>query len=633
MSSHSEPKKLKGGMGGWVPVWFSMGNLAFWRSFGCGRFGCAGGGRDFAWLTLLLSLVIAMMLLMAGSRAGLLDRFTDALLGTLRPYGVPIWVTPHWENHEGIQKNLLDRLDKLSAPDTGPIPGLSVHSYRRLERGRPGIRLPGVASWKRDAPFIGWAVYPNNPLWQLQTPEGWHPGVEGATDEWLGLPLTIVLSETLFVERFNYDAYRESVSEGLRKRKRPPPPMRPPGKKLTEFLDTLWLSVTVSNDDQLLPFKVRWVHHIPAMEKVSYLFPLSTYHALLAAYHFPDLKYDPATLGRGDFAAHQVLMDPNYPRAGITAFAKCAQEEVAATGLTGLPTINTKRCPPPILPRASSQAGGSGSGGSTGWDTLNHDTQSQLWIPCHRLPRNDTLRGTLCPRYGRRGAPSDPVFVPWDVTSYGTSFSAVHVYVPDPTRINQGIEEFLAIRTRDGRPALNIHAMYMDALTRFNLLSDMLATLVPAYAITFGVFLAALLLAQVGALVEHRRRHFGILLSRGFTSLGIYTKLIWQMALSTLVGGALAVFGMVPLLRYQLEDGFRGIIEKYRDILPPGQTFEVLPLSPEAIAITIGTVFGAVVFVTIFRLFSMPLRGSTAPSDLLHGKRAAPKRDALSRDV
>lgn len=674
-----------------------MGHRAFWRSFNCGRFWCVGGGRDFFWLTLLLSLVISMALLLVGSRAGLLERFTDAILGTLRPHGVPIWVTAHWENHEGIQTNLLARLRALEKRMPGESFGISVHPYRRLAANSPQIRLPVESIWTSGEPWVGWAVYADDPLWKLvgshgattfstfgwsdSTPPaiphaasrdttgsppslpGWRDALEPVTqllgfgeprvfapprtqqapperqeNAWQGLPLTIVLSESIFFQQFDYAAYREVMQPVLRKKKLSRLPLTPPQDNLKNALHTLWLKVMIGNREVLVPFNVEWVHHIPGMEKVAYLFPLTTYHALLAAYHFPELRYNPETQGKGNPKQFKHLTASTFPRQAMADYAHCVHAAVAATGLVELPNVGEDQCPKPrglsghlssqrhrSTPHSARGDPGSPPGSpqaadAAPWDTLNHDSDNHIWLPCHRLPRSNALRGTLCP--GRSSASetgATPLFVPWDVTADGTSFAAMHVYVPDPTRLSRGIKGLLALRTPDGLHALSIQTMYQDALNRFNLLSDLLSTMVPAYALTFGLFLSALLLAQVGTLIGHRRHHYGILLSRGFTWIGIYAKLILQVTLATLTGGCLAVFVFIPALRLLLDEGFARIIRNYQDLLPPGYHFEVLPLPWTSILSTLGQVFAAVLMVTLFVLIRLPLRGNTAPSDLLHG--------------
>ncbi|MBF0399782.1 MAG: hypothetical protein HQL90_03335 [Magnetococcales bacterium] len=650
-----------------IPVWARMGSRAYWRSFVCGRFGCVSGGRDFFWLTLLLALVLSMALLLVGTRAGLVDRFTDAILGTLRPYGVPIWVTAHWENHEGIQTTLLDRLKALEKNLPGESFGITVHPYRRLAENSPQIRLPAEGIWTSGVPWVGWGVYTDDPLWKLgfhaipgqQSPappvtagagKGEEPTsgeslpeeekADAAANGWQGLPLTVILSESLFARQFDYAAYREAIQPILQQKKLRRLPAKLPQGDLKNALHTLWLKVTVGNEEWLVPFTVRWVHHIPSMEKVAFLFPLSTYNALLAAYHFPDLRYNPLNQGRGDPDHYKWLVSNSFPKEALTGYERCVHSAVAATGLTDLPQVKEEICSKPenmdyrplnngaVAQILSSEAGAP----QEVWDTLNHDNNNRLWLPCQRLPRSNAMRGMLCPEEVAPNTTVTPLFVPWDVTSDGSSLAAVHVYVPDPTRLSRGIQGLLALRTPDNVHALSIQTMYQDALNRFNLLSDLLTTMVPAYALTFGLFLSALLLAQVGALIGHRRHHYGILLSRGFTAAGIYAKLIWQMILATAVGGGVAVFGCIPLLRLLLDDGFKNIIAQYQDLLPPGYDFEVLPLPWQPILMTIGEVFLAVLLVTLLLLFRLPLRRSTAPSDLLHGDgRMLVMRDKLGR--
>lgn len=610
----------------WLPVWIPLGWKAYWRSFNCGRFGCVGGGRDFAWLTLLLSLVIAMALLLVGSRAGLLERFTDALLGTLRPYGVPIWVTPHWQNQGGIHSGLLDRLEEMKERIPGESFGIAVHPYRRIANTSPQISLPGNAVWDTSVPLVGWAVYPDDPLWNLDAnPPQREPKAGPVSKEWYDLPLNLVLNESLFASQFDYSAYKDEVQPLLEERKLRRLPDKLESRQYKDVLTTLYLRVMVGDADRLLPFQVRWVDHIPSMEKVAFLFPLTTYNALLAAHHLPDLVYDPVNLGVGEAQDHARMKSSIYPLQELLGFSLCIAREIEASGMVELAEVPKDRCPKPKLVQGLGEITGRAQRNASKSDTLLHDADNNLWLPCHRLPRNSALRQGLCPDWANDSV-GNPIFVPWNATSSGTSFEALHVYVPDPTKLTRGIQSVLSVRTKDGQQAFNIHPMYQDALNRFNLLSDLLTTMVPAYALTFGVFLGAMLLANVGTLIGHRQHHFGILLSRGIRWTGIYAKLIWQMALATVVAGSLAIFAMIPGLRFLLEDGFRQVIIRYRGLLPPGYEFEVLPLPWKAIAVTVGEVFAVLIVVTLFVLLRLPLRPGTAPSDLLHGDGRAPRK-------
>ena len=111
----------------------------------------------------------------------------------------------------------------------------------------PQVRLPVEGIWTSGVPWVGWAVYADDPLWKLaahqssgqQTPtpvageaatgKAEEKGQEALSPEmaipvaergsgWEGLPLTIVLSESLFVRQFDYVAYREAIQPLLQQK-------------------------------------------------------------------------------------------------------------------------------------------------------------------------------------------------------------------------------------------------------------------------------------------------------------------------------------------------------------------------------------------------------------------------------
>nr|CRH04242.1 Conserved membrane protein of unknown function [Candidatus Magnetococcus massalia] len=592
------------------PVWFRLGLVSFRRSFWCGRFSCDGGGRDFAYLTLLLTLVTALALLLVASRSNFLDRMTDALLGTLRPHGVPVWVTSHWQNHDGISRETIAQVEKLKAQ----YPELTVHPYRRLEASRPRIRLPGTNSWSVQPKFVGWGVYPSDPLWQLAQDVDTQPETP---EQWLGLPLEVVLNAQLFAKHFDYRTYRDELKRDLPASKRHTLPDQIDRDHLADTLKVLWLRLTVGQEEHLFPFNIRWMNHIPAMEQVAYLFPLSTYHGLLAAYHLPDLKFDPAGQGMHSQADARRLKSSSYPRQAIVEHVSCIRKAVDETGLTGIPMIHDGRCAPPagMDPNAPS------SGVASEWDLLEHDSANQLWLPCHRLARNDTVRGTICPGSSRRYRDKAPLYIPWDVTGYGTAYASLHVYVK-PENLRAVIDSLSDLRVESGQRAFNIHPKYQDALNRFNMLNDVLTHFVPAFALTMGTLLTALLLAQIGTLLDHRKHHYGMLMTRGMTWTGIHAKVYLQMTLAVLISGSIALGGTVELLKIYLGRHFAEVMSQYRELLNPsiGLGIDNLSMPWLAFGMTLGGVYVAVILVTFFLLFRLPLRWGAAPSDLLHGE-------------
>ncbi|MBF0424730.1 MAG: hypothetical protein HQL66_02795 [Magnetococcales bacterium] len=631
----AEGKRKRRGL---VPVWAALGMRAFRRSFWCGCFSCDSGGRDFAWVTLLLTLVMTMTLVFVGTRIGFLDRLADTLIGNIEPNGVPVWVTSHWDNQRGIDATLLQKLgevDSAAAPVGGGVDGttgrgrvatVTVFPYRQLDKSSPGVQLPGQQVWKGTAPFAGWAIYPQDPLWRLAASGSARLGIsyEDEQSPWLGLPLEVVLSQAQFHRHFDYAAYREAVGSFLAERKRPPLPATLDWSDPARALETIWLKVTVSQEERLLPFKVRWVSHIPAMEPVAFLFPLNTYHALLAAYHLPDLRYQPENEGRGDsLQDHRRLTQPDYPREAISQHAACVQRESEGAGGDGSSAMTRKKCPPPpLLARLSEGKKEEGriQAWKGEWDTLNHDRNHQVWVPCQRLSRGDAVRQALCAGSGEEGS----VFAPWDLTHAGLAFSSVHLFIPNAAHLAQTIERIQQIRTADGHQAFNIHPTYLDAMSRFNLLSDMLGSLVPAFAGSFLALLTALLFAQVGGVIDRRRNHFGILMSRGFSWRAVYAKVILQTFFAAACGGVVAVFGLVPALRWFMMRAFGLVLDRYRELLPPDHGLEIMPLSWQPIALTVGGVALAVVLVAVILLLRIPLWWRTTPSDLLHGNYVHP---------
>jgi hypothetical protein len=659
-----------------MPVWMRLGLRAYVRSFFCRACAVEGGGRDFFWITLLLALVMTLALLSVGGRVGFVDRLTDTLLGVVHPHGAPIWVTAHWENHEGIRKSLLDRLSAMEiatetvGPDAGgrsqvsqwtgvlvdrvrqqigpvaqpsfwpaavtwpfgpvagveqlpEVPGavsvpvhLAVHPYRALTGGSPGVQLLDSRVWSRSLPFTGWAVYPDHPFWpRLETGSG-----RDGPKNWMGLPLTVVLNEALFNLAFDYNRYRDSMTPILAAKGLPAPPPLPSSGRVSDVLRELWLAVSVANEDHILRFDVHWVSHIPAIEKVAFLFPLGTYHAFIAAHHLPELRYEPEKMARAAEVRSAVLGALPYTVEEMQEFARCVRREVRVTGLNSLPRVSEAACQKPAGIASRLAAGRVGpAAGSAVATWMDHDARHQLWMPCYFLPRNDALRGSLCGDGVDRSVAMS-LLVPWDMTGYGTPFSSVQMFVPKVRHLHQAIERISALRSEEGVRAFNIHPMYQDALGRFNLLYDLLNVSVPVYVAVALLLLLALLTAQIGALLDHRRLHYGILLSRGITWQGIYAKLLLQMLLASGMGTVIAAAVLFPAIHWLLGFGVAERLQVHQQLLAPGQTVDLMPMEFGYMAGTVGVVVGVTLLVTLLLIRRLPLTRHSAPSDLLHGR-------------
>ncbi|MBF0159493.1 MAG: ABC transporter permease [Magnetococcales bacterium] len=640
-----------------VPVWMILGWRAWIRSIMTRTPNYESGDRDFAWVTLLLTLVLTLALLAVGSRTGFLDRLTDTLLGVMPPHGAPVWITAHWQNHDGIRQPLLQQLTALELhkesstmaaptvletlanhptfksllerpaawPEQLPWPlaslaqrpvetvpdtfRLQVHPYRVVGNNSPTIRLPHSGAWSRTLPFGGWAVYEDHPLWRMALNRTTTPA------PWLGLPLQLVANETLFERYFDYDRYRDGLNPLLSQRNLPQLPAKSAGDTLPKLLTTLWLMVDVAHEEQLLPFSVRWVRHIPAIDKPALLFPLTTYHALLAAHHLPELHYQPersATAGPLPNAQLQTA---------LLAFNDCVQRELSAAGLSAPVKIRDGVCPRPAdlaSPPSAALAASGKEKGQNVVDLIHHDSRNNLWLPCHRLPRNETIRTMLCPEWPE-SSNAPPMLIPWDATGYGSPFTTLQIFIPETGQLNRVIDQIGAMRTAENLPAFSVLPTYHDALSRFNLLHDLLDRSVPAYAMVFLLLLGTLLFAQIGSLLDHRRTHYGMLLSRGLSWRSIHAKLLLQMLLSMTISSAVAVGVLLPLLRWFIGRNMIDVLASYQSLLPPGQSLNFMPLEPREIVATVMIVLLALLSVTFVLAWRLPLRGSTVPSALLHG--------------
>jgi RNAse (barnase) inhibitor barstar len=195
-------------MGENMKPWIRLALKEFWLPFHYRKAGCPGG-RDFVWLSIFMALLLTLMLLLLASREGLLNRFVDVLLGNVPGHGVPISVTNNMFSKGGrnaIDSSVLTVVKGLN----NDIPGLQIYPYRTLEANLyPLVSLPDEQIWKnkRDdgskfgPEFNGWAVYSDDPLWDVRSVSTM-------------LPLKIVMSRTLFDTYFDYPHYRQTL-QGL----------------------------------------------------------------------------------------------------------------------------------------------------------------------------------------------------------------------------------------------------------------------------------------------------------------------------------------------------------------------------------------------------------------------------------
>ena len=584
--------------------WIRLALKEFWLPFHYRKSRCPGG-RDFAWLTIFMALILTLMLLLLASREGLLNRFVDVLLGNLPGLGVPISVTNNMLSKGGV--NAIDTavLAEINAL-AQRMPGLVAYPYHTLEASlHPLISLPAEKSWHNTQPdgskfgpdFDGWAVAADDPLWR-----------QTAAAE--AFPLEIIVNRPLFRKHFDYAAYRQALQENL-----PPElfntlPASIDPQQPNPF-DKIWLQVTVGFTRELLPFRVTWVERFPVIDKIAYVFPLPTYYALKAAHDFPELRYFPEGQGKRTMRVKQLLLEQDQgqreePRHDFAA-QWGAQLGAEMSNYRGDVRLTLKQ------PRPKFWLDGYAKPGQARYailEELRGDAiayrDGQLLLPCGRLPDEYLRAARFEACTGDRGQ-----LVALDVTARGGGYHHAIVYVPDRRFLALAKDALVNVKDH----ALSIHPSYQDALNRFGFLSEMLEALEKPYAWFLVIFLAALLGIQMGALIGHHRHRYGVLLSKGIEWWQIYAMLWLQILLAMLLGMFVAISGMT-IASVSLQSAVRAVAGNYAETLGIVDS-NLLPLSGRDYLLVAVTVFGLTLSLATVLLYCLPLRRRTHPALLL----------------
>jgi len=533
------------------------------------------GGCDFRWLTFLLAGVLCMALLLLSTQKGLMNRFVETLVGKVPHYGVPIWVVPTIGHR--IDATILSEINKI-AP---------VFPYRDIYPEK--IHLPGHS----ETP--GRAVHSFDPLWQL--PANTQPDPETCFPHALSdstLPLEVTLNKSWFKKHFDYPAYRKALESRL------PPPC------LTNLqsLRVLWLDLDL-REPELVPFKIRWVEQIPAMEKLAFLFPMTTYHIIWVSKDLIKLRYYPEMQGEDDVRVKEIFVLEEYlgkkELQEFIACTKASQRDDVIQFPKYLPVYWIQACADAHnLPITQDWHNETHNG-----DKIRHDNPWALSLPCHRL--NDLYKRML----NETCAPEATLNMLRD----DFRVSRALVYARDYTYLSEIKDQLLALK-ENGKQVLYLHDIYKKSIDRFDFLAESLEALLWPYGAIFGIFLLLVLWVNIGTLIDHRLHRYGIFLAKGMPSRQIYLMVSFQMFLVTLVGMVVALFvflGVKFAINYWV---FAEVVEAHRDNLDIIGTLDLLPFDwlyllvwPVGILVTMG--------IAALHLRLIPLRRETAPSELL----------------
>jgi hypothetical protein len=533
---------------------------------------------DFLWLTVLLFLTLTLALLLWGGREGLLNKFVDVSVGYIEEAGIPIWLASNYTNYNGINRNLLQELRQQN---------ITLYPYREVEYHY--VSLPKqysenskiwtnteVAAKKEETiPFYGWAVSFADPLWKMAQK---NPPTST-------LPLEIILNRSLFEEYFNCSNYIEALQE------KHLPFLIPNSTIKSDNLaclanDILWLEIKVGANRELHPFNIHWQTHIPTMEKLAFLFPLSTLNLLT-------LKNTSET----------VKLDDYYPEAPASKTTR-VKELILISGNAGLSNkLSTKlaSCLPNSkkeYPRLSLEPPIP--------QTWVLECASQSSIPIliegeRRSPPYVQITDKRASKYKFQYKANDYLIIQNEsVIKLGNhksikysedskqaqidmieaigSYQNAFAYVTNRAALSTQVETLKNFQF-EGKQAFYLPSTYDDALVRFRFIDKIMSILEWHYSFFFLGFLIILLGVQVVIVINHRQHNYGIFLSKGISSWQVYAMLFMQMILSFAVAILIAVL-INETMQWQLAGELEKIttIKPYVDHIIAGQ-LDLLPLS------------------------------------------------------
>lgn len=538
------------------------------------------------------------MFLLLASKEGLLNSLVDVFLGNVKGHGIPVLVTNNTFSPSGV--NMIDKSALAAIRDLGKndqfhsIPQLKVYPYREIENNLSYVELPDKSVWKNKQtdvpPFIGWAVNADDPLYQSKSSN-------------TAFPLEIVINQSLFNSYFDYDKYRETLKQRLPESLFNTIPEKSPKNSVPT---TLWLKLKFGlGREELFPFSVIPVERIQAVQKLAFLFPLSTYQALKASVDYPKLRYFPES-EETRIKQIAIKIDDNHKSDLYRRFALTVNGELSEYRGDLLVSFN--------FPMRKSWIDEYAKDYHFRYDEVNTIKGDQidfsdgyLILPCGRLTteRLRTMNIDDC-----QSDPTQPVRL--DITAEGQGFRHAQVYVSDRTHLKTAVESLVTMKEK----ALRLHPSYQDALNRFSFLSAMLEVMERPFMIYFVAFLLCALGVQLGILIGHRRHRYGVFIAKGMMYLQVYAMLMIQISLSLLIG-FLCAFLIITGFRFYLTAKIFPVARDYSDTLNIA-SYDFLPLSFSDYAISL---IGIVIFawaLAIVILFFLPLRKNSSPALLLH---------------
>jgi len=563
-------------------AWQKLAWTEWHRSAGLG----GKPNRDFLWLTGLLSLTLILALLLYGGREGLLNKFVDVSVGYLEGAGIPIWLTAESATG-GIDREVLQQVSSQL--------NIKLYPYREVECHEVNLPSQKCADtnkiWDETTVlFDGWAVTFNDPLWKKGMTN--QPTSTVHSNDSSGLPLDIILNRSLFEQYFNCAAYVDILQ------KKPLPFTLPTATEQSDKLyclanGTLWLEV--KGNQELLPFRIHWQSHIPTMQNLAFLFPVSTLNTLKLVKRYPNLglKYYPEAQFQKTTRVQKLkiraskkelseevmknllscLQNPNQKRSRLTLKRPLPKDWVAACAKQNqipFKTGNHRPSPPYLSITQESES-----------HDFHYDADDYLTLLC---PNNSACQpcqtlSRLPKKLGKKVDCGETQAI-IDIIAANSPYYKAFAYVKDRAALSEQVENLKDFQLpHQESNAFYIHPTYEDALVRFQFIDKIMSILEWVYVIFFPIFLGMLLSVQVSIVINHRQHNYGILLAKGMSWEQVRGIVFLQIAISFAVAMGIALVideGMQWLLAGRVESV--ATAKPYIDHIIASQ-LDLLPLS------------------------------------------------------
>jgi hypothetical protein len=522
--------------------------------------------RDFWWLTILLFLTLILALLLWGGREGLLNKFVDISVGYIEDTGIPIWLATN--NIRGIDSNLLQNKE-LSQQN------IKLYPYHEVECHE--VNLPNQVCgftnkiWdETKVNFDGWAVSVEDPLWKMGiTKPSEKLKIQAFQANRSGLPLEIILNKSLFTQYFNCPAYRNA----LQAKQLPFTIPNIQADKLSCLANgILWLELKINKNKELIPFQIHWQSHIPTMQNLAFLFPLSTLNTLKLVVNdkLPALRYYPEAQanqitrikalkikrGKEELSVESMeklticLQNPETKRYQLTLTKPLPKTWVAACAKqSGIPLKGENKISRPFLKITDE------------FDShyFQYDRDGSLTLSCRGNSPCPPCQKILAlqDKLGENVTCDATQAKIHDIIAATGSYQRAFAYVESRTDLATQIEKLknFQLPEQDSQ-AFYIHPTYDDALVRFQFIDAIMIIINKFYSPFFLAFLIILLLVQVGIVITHRQHNYGILLAKGMSGGQVRRMVFLQIGIS--FGAAIFISILIGelmqgLLAWQLE--------------------------------------------------------------------------------